>query len=93
MLDDCAVLDRHQRASLGAGLPCMAPLDATREHDTGILADHLALVNMTQSPVVVALLPEVVQGAGCVGRVALAAVQTGVHQADVESFGLGQGKA
>jgi hypothetical protein len=71
----------------------VAALHVTGENDPWILLDDLAVVYMAERPVVVTLSCEVIDSAGCVLVVAVAAVQRRVQQSDVEEVPAGRGIA
>src|SRR3546814_7548215 len=68
---DLAVGHIDQDRTLGTGLPDGPALHVDGEHDLGLVADDLELVNVTERPVVVAAGPQVLDAAGRIVRVAL----------------------
>ena len=87
------ILDRHEVGALGAGLPDMPALEITREYDMRMLVKDLSIMDMTESPIVVSLGNEFIDGTRSIVLVARRATQRRVQDADIEHAGLGIGIA
>ena len=83
-LDQAVVQQRSQVTTLGAGFADVPSLDVAGIDDVRIGADDRALVNVSQRPVVVSLVPQTRERAGGVAIVAFRPLDAGVQQADVE---------
>ena len=94
-----AVIQRHgaligyrdQGYRFLARLANVAALRHTRHHHGGLTLMDGAQVDMAQGPIAVARAMQIDHGAGGINVVAHAAVQAGMHQADVERAGNGGG--
>jgi hypothetical protein len=82
--DADADLRFDDHAALGSGLPRVAPLRVAGENDPGRLTDDFPIVNMSQRPVIVALVAQAIGRCRRVGLVSFPARQGGVQNADVQ---------
>ena len=92
MLDLCdtAVIDRDQRAALGAGFPDVAPLKIAGEDDVRMLVKHFPVMDVAERPVIIAMPDKVSRNAGRIAGMAFAAIRRGVQHADIEVTGHGR---
>ena len=81
---DAVVGDGDQGGALGAGFADVAALQVAGEDDPGVFGQFLALVDVAERPVVVAVGFQARQVAGGVAGVGGIALGGGVQQADVE---------
>src|SRR5437016_4629246 len=91
--DDRAILDRDERRALGAGLARLPSLQVARKHDPRIAAHLLAPVDVAEGPVVVAPPAQRFDLRRRVRLVALAPVEAGVEETDVEAIAERVGEA
>tara|TARA_B110000495_G_scaffold203899_1_gene230607 strand:- start:2163 stop:2933 length:771 start_codon:yes stop_codon:yes gene_type:complete len=87
------IIDLDQRATTHSGFINLSPLDVTGIDNPGIFPNHLGLVNVAESPVVVSLLLKIGEGARSIGVVNRTSCETGVEKADIEAIGNGSGIA
>ncbi len=81
---DAPVFHHHFIGALGPGLADRAALEIAGKHHVRMLSQHFGAVHMAERPVVVALGGELVERAGRIVRVPVAAAKRGMQQADVE---------
>ena len=88
---DHALIDLDDRRALGAGLPRVSALQVARVDDVGMLAQGRATMHVTEGPVVVAMVYELLKRAGRVcGVMTLTPDAGGMKQADVEEVRVGR---
>src|SRR3989304_640039 len=85
-LCDLTIVYGHQRAALRSGLTDVTPLRVTRKHNPGITTPLLALVDMTQRPVLISFGTQPIDCAGSIGLVPGPTIETGVQKADIEKL-------